>query len=73
MSALQLLEGCPLRKWTQRVNAVLFFLWIGITILSIASGLIYSIAFISAVSLYNIILSHGAWWQGAKAEKEAAK
>lgn len=51
-----------LATW-RRVNLLLTFAWLVVVPISIATGWIYSIAFISARSIYANAASHLAAWR----------
>lgn len=52
----------------RRVNGALTIAWIIMIPISIVTGLIDSIPFISAISIYALITGHASTWQSAKVE-----
>lgn len=55
----------------RRFHAVATFVWLTMLPVSIATGWIYSLLFVSAISLYANVAAHFAAWQGARAEDAA--
>jgi hypothetical protein len=55
----------------RRLNAVLTVFWIAMVPLAVATGWLYSVAFISAVSIYANIASHLAAWRADVPNQEA--
>lgn len=49
-----------------RSHAVLTLFWCLLVPVAIATGWIYSTAFVSALSLVALILGQGSWWAAAK-------
>jgi hypothetical protein len=45
--------------------------WLLVIPLSLATGWLYSLAFISAISIYANVGGHFSAWQAARAEEEA--
>src|SRR5439155_11952450 len=52
----------PLMTW-RRINAALTLIWMFVIPLAIITGWIYSVAFVSAISLYANVASHLAAWR----------
>jgi hypothetical protein len=64
------------RGWVQastlrHVHGWLTIAWLVIIPLSIATGWLYSLAFISAISIYANVAGHFSAWQAARAEEQA--
>jgi hypothetical protein len=55
----------------RRFHAIATTFWLITIPLSLATGWIYSLVFVSAISLYANVASHFAAWQGARAEEAA--
>jgi hypothetical protein len=53
----------------RHLHAFLTFVWVAVIPLSILTGWIYSIAFISAISLYANVAGHWSSYQAARAEE----
>lgn len=52
----------------RRLNGWLTLAWLAMIPVAIATGWIYSIAFISAISIYANVSGHMAAWQAARVE-----
>lgn len=55
-------------QW-RRFHAVATILWLLLVPLAIFTGWIYSVAFVSAISLYANVASHWAGWQAGRTEE----
>jgi hypothetical protein len=49
----------------RRVQGWLTILWVVMIPLSLAMGWVKSVTFVSALSLWALVASHGAWWAAA--------
>jgi hypothetical protein len=61
-----LVQGNP--KFMQAVNGWLTVFWVVMIPISIVTGWIYSVAYISALSLWALVSGHWAAWQAARVE-----
>lgn len=52
----------------RRIQAGLTVFWVAMIPISVATGWIKSVAYVSALSLWALVASHGAWWAAASAE-----
>lgn len=59
------LEDATLMK---RVQGWLVVFFVALIPISIATGWINSVAYVSALSLWALVASHGAWWAAASVE-----
>ena len=59
--------------YMRRAQAWLTMLWVAMIPLSLATGWVKSVAFVSALSLWALVASHGAWWAAASVECRQAK
>lgn len=57
----------------RRLHMALTIVWLVVIPVAIVTGWVYSIVFVSAISLYANVASHFAAWQGARAEHAAAE
>lgn len=57
-------------KGLKHAHAVLTVLWLLVVPLSIATGWLWSIAFISACSIYANAAGHAAAWQASRGEEK---
>jgi hypothetical protein len=57
----------------KHLHGWLTIVWIAIVPISLATGWIKAIIFVSACSIYANAVGHFAAWQAARAEKEADK
>ena len=64
-------QGDP--TFMRRVNGWLTVLWILMIPVSIATGWIHSVAYISALSLWALVSGHWSAWQAARVEVEQAR
>jgi len=55
----------------RRLHFALTIAWMVLIPVAIATGWVYSIVFVSAISLYANVAAHFAAWQGARAEHVA--
>jgi hypothetical protein len=65
-----LLEKPELMK---RAQGWLTLLWAAMIPLSLATGWVKSVTFVSALSLWALVASHGAWWAAASVECRQAE
>jgi hypothetical protein len=56
---VRVLPSCSLR----RANAILTVFWLAMCPIALATGWIYSVAFVSLVSIYANAVSHPAAWR----------
>jgi hypothetical protein len=61
-----LLHGDPVVL--RRVNGVLTIVWVVMIPVSIATGWVNSITYVSALSLWALVSGHWAAWQAARVE-----
>src|SRR5262245_33914768 len=61
-----MVQGDP--AFMRRVNGWLTVLWIVMIPVSIATGWIHSVAYISALSLWALVSGHWSAWQAARVE-----
>lgn len=59
-------------KALRHVHGWLTIAWLAVIPLSLWTGWLYSLAFISAISIYANVGGHFSAWQAARAEEEAA-
>lgn len=57
----------------RHAHAALTVAWAAAMPIAIVTRWIYSLAFISTISIYANFASHFSSWQGTRAEEEAAK
>jgi hypothetical protein len=48
-------------------------LWVALIPVSLGLGWVKSVTFVSALSLWALVASHGAWWAAASVECKQAK
>lgn len=69
-----------LRKWCsklvephymKKIHGWLTVFWIIMAPVSIATGIVYLVAFISLISIYALAIGHFSSWQAARAEEAA--
>jgi hypothetical protein len=60
------IQGDP--TFMRRVNGWLTIAWIAMIPVSIATGWIHSVAYISALSLWALVSGHWSAWQAARVE-----
>lgn len=54
----------------QRVQGWLVIFFLVLTPVSVATGWVKSVPFVSALSLWALVASHGAWWAAARVERK---
>lgn len=52
----------------RRIQAALTIMWVLMIPLSLLTGWVKSVTFVSALSLWALVASHGAWWAAASVE-----
>ena len=52
----------------RRAQGWLTILWVVMIPASLATGWVKSVTFVSALSLWALVASHGAWWAAASVE-----
>jgi hypothetical protein len=57
----------------RRAQGWLTMLWLAMIPLSLATGWVKSVTFVSALSLWALVASHGAWWAAASVECRQAE
>jgi hypothetical protein len=57
----------------RQVQGALTLLWVIMIPLSLATGWVKSVTFVSALSLWALVASHGAWWAAASVECRQAE
>ena len=57
----------------RQVQGWLTILWVVMIPLSLATGWVKSVTFVSALSLWALVASHGAWWAAASVECRQAE
>jgi hypothetical protein len=62
------IQGDPV--FMRRINGWLTIFWIAMIPISIASGWLTSVAYVSALSLWALVSGHWAAWQAARVECE---
>jgi hypothetical protein len=60
------LVGSP--TFLRRVNGWLAIFWVGMIPVSVYTGWIRSVAYVSALSLWALVASHWSGWQSARVE-----
>lgn len=60
------IQGDPV--FMRRINGWLTIVWIIMIPISVATGWIYSVAYVSALSLWALVSGHWAAWQAARVE-----
>ena len=65
MSITSLLSSAVFMR---RANGWLALLWLVMIPVSFATGLVSSVAYVSAISLWALVASHWAAWQAARVE-----
>jgi hypothetical protein len=60
-------------KLMRRAQGLLTILWVLMIPLSLATGWVKSVTFVSALSLWALVASHGAWWAAASVECRQAE
>ena len=57
----------------RRAQGWLTMLWVAMIPVALATGWVKSVTFVSALSLWALVASHGAWWAAASVECRQAK
>jgi hypothetical protein len=57
----------------RRAQGWLTILWVVMIPLSLVMGWVKSVTFVSALSLWALVASHGAWWAAASVEARQAE
>ncbi|MCW3069161.1 MAG: hypothetical protein JWL67_1786 [Solirubrobacterales bacterium] len=57
----------------RRAQGLLTILWVVMIPLALATGWVKSVTFVSALSLWALVASHGAWWAAASVECRQAE
>jgi hypothetical protein len=57
----------------RRAQGWLTLLWLVMIPVSLATGWVKSVTFVSALSLWALVASHGAWWAAASVECRQAE
>src|SRR3977135_1148262 len=65
------IKGDPV--FMRRVNGWLTIFWIAMIPVSIATGWVNSVVYVSALSLWALVSGHWAAWQAARVEVEQQK
>src|SRR3954451_14476002 len=65
-SALASVQGDP--AFMRRLNGWLTIFWIVMIPLSIATGWVHSVTYVSALSLWALVSGHWSTWQAARVE-----
>jgi hypothetical protein len=60
------IQGDP--KFMQRLNGILTIFWLAMIPVSILTGWINSVAYVSALSLWALVSGHWSAWQAARVE-----
>lgn len=55
---------------SSRLQAVLTCFWVAMVPVALLTGWVRSVTFISALSLWALVASHGAWWAASKVAEE---
>jgi hypothetical protein len=66
----KLLENPVLMR---KVQGWITILWVVLIPISLALGWVKSVTFVSALSLWALVASHGAWWAAASVECKQAE
>lgn len=53
-----------------RLQAALTAFWLAMIPVALLAGWVKSVTFVSALSLWALVASHGAWWAAAKVGEE---
>jgi hypothetical protein len=61
----------PSAHTLRKAHFWLLILWLVMVPVAIATGLLESVAFVAAASIYANAAAHWAAWQGSRAEEEA--
>jgi hypothetical protein len=57
----------------RRLQGWLTLLWLAMIPVSLVTGWVKSVTFVSALSLWALVASHGAWWAAASVECRQAE
>jgi hypothetical protein len=57
----------------RRAQGWLTMLWLAMIPVSLVTGWVKSVTFVSALSLWALVASHGAWWAAASVECRQAQ
>jgi hypothetical protein len=57
----------------RHAQAALTVLWVAMIPISLYMGWVKSVTFVSALSLWALVASHGAWWAAASVETKQAE
>jgi hypothetical protein len=57
----------------RQLQGWLTILWVVMIPVSLATGWVKSVTFVSALSLWALVASHGAWWAAASVEATQAE
>ncbi|MCW3069073.1 MAG: hypothetical protein JWL67_1698 [Solirubrobacterales bacterium] len=57
----------------RRAQGWLTMLWLAMIPVSLVTGWVKSVTFVSALSLWALVASHGAWWAAASVECRQAR
>lgn len=60
------------RRWLKRLHLCLLVCWLVMIPVAVVTGWLFSIAFISACSIYANAASHWSAFEGVRAEEQAA-
>jgi hypothetical protein len=60
-------------KWLKHGHAFLTIVWLVMIPVALATGWIYSIVFVSAISIYANVAGHFSAWQAARAEESVER
>jgi hypothetical protein len=59
--------------YMRRTQGWLTVLWLAMMPVSLVTGWVKSVTFVSALSLWALVASHGAWWAAASVECRQAQ
>jgi hypothetical protein len=59
--------------YMRRAQGWLTMLWLAMIPVSLVTGWVRSVTFVSALSLWALVASHGAWWAAASVECRQAQ
>jgi hypothetical protein len=59
--------------YMRRAQGWLTLLWVAMIPLSLLTGWVRSVTFVSALSLWALVASHGAWWAASSLECRQAE
>lgn len=55
---------------SSKTQATLTWLWVAMIPTALLTGWVKSVTFVSALSLWALVASHGAWWAASKVAEE---